>query len=406
MGHHQGRVVFVPFSLPSEEITAQIIQEKKDYLHGTLQKILIPSIERREPFCPLFGTCGGCQLQHINETKQLQYKTEMFYETLRRIGKIKSFPIMPVIPSPHPTHYRSRVQLKVGNGYIGFYQSKSHQIVSVTDCPLLMPALNEALRMVSTFPFLGHLSEIEIQATDRGELLFVLIGRDVPLAPIEHFYNEIQPQFFLRGLLLRGIVLYDWSGRHYWGQDYLIHNILNKRFRVSDRSFFQVNQGILGQLIQSLIAAIATVSSASDHSILELYSGVGTLTRFLAERVKRVVSVEGNPISVEDARWNMTGISNVELITGAITKQILERMAWKGETLLINPPRGGVPSSVLQQMAKFPMKQILYLSCNPVTLTRDVALLLSMGYCLKQIQPFDFFPQTAHLESLTELTRP
>ncbi|MBI3803809.1 MAG: 23S rRNA (uracil(1939)-C(5))-methyltransferase RlmD [Nitrospirae bacterium] len=397
----EGRVVFVPFTIPGETIEARIVRQKKEYAEAEIVTILTPSPERREAPCPVFTVCGGCQLQQLPEEAQLRYKVEAMQEVLARIGKITSVNLLSAIPSPFPFHYRTRTQLKVARGEIGYYRQKSHEIVSIERCPLLIAPLNAALEAMLRSLQRDRLEEIELQAVPAGDFLVVLRGDQFPHDRGEQFYESAR-----QALPLKGVVVGNRRGWHIFGENFLIDTLQEKRFRISERAFSQVNPAVNRLLVERVLKWSAP--TASDR-ILELYSGIGNFTLFLAERAGAVTAVEGNRAAIEDARWNLqsAGLENVTLQTASAQEGM--RRAIKEEAgfsqIFLDPPREGAGKPVMEGIATLAPEKVIYLSCDPATFARDARVLLDRGYEITRLQPFDMFPQTGHLELLAEMRR-
>jgi len=401
LARHEGRVVFVPFTIPGEQIESEVVREKKAYAEGEIVRIIAPSPERREAPCPVFTICGGCQLQQLPEAAQLRYKVEAMREVLARIGKITSYDLLPPVSSPLPFHYRTRTQLKVERGEIGYYRQRSHEIVSIDRCPLLLASLNAAMEAMLRSLQRDRLEEIELQAVPSGDFLVALRGDQFPHERGEPFYESVR-----QDLPLKGVIIGNRRGWHVFGENFLIETVRQKRFRISERAFSQVNPAVNRLLIETVLDRSAP---ASDDRVLELYSGIGNFTLFLAERAGAVTAVEGNRAAVEDARWNLksAGLSNVTLQTASAEEGIRRAIKEKKKynQIFLDPPREGAGRAVMQGIASLAPQKIVYLSCDPATFARDARILLDRGYLLKSLQPFDMFPQTGHLELLAEITR-
>ena len=399
-GRYQGRVIFVPYAIPGEKVAVTITHESKDYAKGEIAEILAPAPERRTPLCPVFTRCGGCQLQNLPEPAQVRYKSEALRDALARIGRLTRFDLLPAVASPHPFYYRTRVRLKAEGGTIGFYQSKSHNIVEIDACPLLIPSLNRIIPFIKKEVPLPNLEEIEMQGADPGdEFLLILRGEKFHLKELEALYAKMGGLFPLRGL-----IAYTKRGRRVIGRDYLFHTLGDKTVRISDQSFSQVNPEVNRALIRTVFEWAAP---AAGDRILELYSGIGNFTLFLSQWAGAVAAVEENPIAVEDARWNLknAGIRNVLLHCGSaeswFKKEGRERRVYN--KVFLDPPREGAAEKTLIGIVRLAPEKIFYLSCEPATLARDLRRLSAHGYSLKRIQPFDMFPQTGRLELLAEV---
>lgn len=401
IARHEERVIFVPFAIPGETVEAEIAAEKKAYSEAEIVRIVTPSSERREAPCPVFTVCGGCQLQHLPEQAQLRYKTDALREVLARIGKITTTDLLPAVPSPLPFHYRTRAQLKVERGELGYYRRKSHRIVPVDRCPLLTAPLNAALEEVLRSLNGDRLEEVVLQGNASGDCLIILRGDQFPSDRGAQFYEAAREE-----LSLKGVIVSNRQGWHTFGENFLIETVRGKRFRVSDRAFSQVNPAVNPLLIET---ALDWIDPAPEDRILELYSGIGNFTLFLAERAGAVTAVEGNRPAVEDARWNLqtAGLHNVVLQISSAEEGA--RRATKEKRpytqVFLDPPREGAGKGVMPSIAFLGARKVTYLSCDPATFARDARYLLDREYRLKRIQPFDMFPQTGHLELLAEFSR-
>jgi 23S rRNA (uracil1939-C5)-methyltransferase len=392
LGRHEGRAVFVPYTAPAETVAVSLRVDKGDYVEGRVTKILVPSPDRRPPPCPLFGECGGCQLQHLTEQAQAQHKADTLAETLTRIGKIADPPLSPVIASPRSFGYRRRARFQVQKGEIGFYRRKSHQIVPVAHCPLLPPTLNDLLTRVRTDLPRDGLNEVELQAGDERGLLVILRGKKVRPETGQRFYEAARADG------VAGVIVERGAKRYRFGSDHLLYRTGAEGWvlRVGDQAFLQINGEANLLVIEALMKEIDP-----NESILELYSGAGNHTLHLARRAASVVAVEVNPTAVGDARHNLRGCSNVTLLNIGVDEAITT--ADPVTRVVLNPPREGASGEVLAGIVKMRPRAISYLSCDPATLARDLAYLCQNGYRLQSVQPFDLFPQTGHIEVLAQL---
>ncbi len=402
LGRIGSRVVFVPYTIPGEQVAVKIDQEKGDYTEGVVEEVLRASPHRRIPPCPVFGACGGCQLQHLPEGLQLEYKLSALTETLHRIGRINPDVMLPPVAAPDAFNYRSRVQLKVENGKIGFYRNKSHLMVPIDHCPLLIPSLNQALSLLGKEAPLSAIDGIEIQGDEEGGLLIIFVGRNIPYEEGARFYESAGKK-----LTLHGLIVYTRRFRYSFGRDYLVYTQSGKTARIRDQSFSQTNSAMNRRLTETVIAWIAP--TPDDH-ILEVYGGAGNFTLALAGHVQWITAIEANPIAYEDARTNMerAGCKNVSFVRASADtgiKEILLRQEKRYHKALLNPPREGVTRTSLMMLSKLSLEKVFYISCNPATFARDVRVLLDAGYRLTRLQSFDMFPQTGHIELLSELVR-
>jgi 23S rRNA (uracil1939-C5)-methyltransferase len=405
------KVIFVPDVLPQEEVRVKLISHRKDYAKATLIDVLTPSPYRRDPPCPVFGTCGGCHLQHMDTSAQAVYKQTVLQETLQRIGQIAISP-QPIMTSSDPYHYRHRVRfrlLREGQSLkMGFYQRGSHELVQVEDCLILNPELKSMMKtlqkpLLGGLPFLHKPTEMHLQYSSYStQVLIVFHGETVKPKGLTEFYADLKKQ-----LPLGGIVVYTKNKeREIRGQPFLLHRLKDMSFRIGDQTFAQPNW-MMNELITDKIMQYAQLKG--QETVLELYSGMGNFSLFLARQARRVISVESNPQAVRDAKYNaqLNHVTNFE-VHHLKAVQDLTRLLKNipaVDLILLDPPRQGAGLDVLKQVCRLRVPRILYLSCDPTTLARDLKFLVQHGYQLGQVQPFDLLPQTYHLEVLVHLEK-
>ena len=405
------QVILIPDVLPGEEVKARLTARRKGYAKAELIEVLTPSPHRCHPPCPVFGTCGGCHLQHMNHTAQLADKQTMLQETLQRMGQISASPL-PMIAAPEPYHYRHRVQFKLlqqGHSLkMGFYQRETHELVTIEGCPILHSEIERALKILQEsiqdgLPFMRHPTEMHLQySAHTGQFLIVFYAEGVMPAGLTEFYTNLKAH-----LPLAGMVAYSQNQRReVRGQPFLLYHLKGMTFRISDQSFAQPNWS-MNQIITDQILAYAQLKG--DETVLELYSGMGNFSLFLAQQARRVISLESSPQAMKDAEYNvrLNQVSHLELHHCHVQKGLTQLLK-NPPTLslvLLDPPRQGAGQSILKQICSLQPTRILYLSCDPTTLTRDLKSLLLQGYHLRRIQPFDLLPQTYHLEVLAELQK-
>ncbi len=405
------KVIFVPDVLPGEEVRVKLISRRKDYAKAALMDVLTPSPYRRHPPCPVFGTCGGCHLQHMDPSAQAAYKQAVLQETLQRIGQITVSP-QPIMTTSDPYHYRHRVQFRLlrdGQSLkMGFYQRESHQLVRVEDCLILYPELEGVMKtlqepLLGGLPFLLNPTEMHLQYSIHStQVLIVFYGEEVKPEGLTEFYTDLKKR-----LPLGGIVVYTKNkGREIRGQPFLLHRLKDMSFRISDQTFAQPNW-TMNELITDKILQYAQLKG--QETVLELYSGMGNFSLFLARQARHVISVESSPQAVKDAKYNaqLNHVANFEIHHLKAEKGLARLLKNRPpiDLILLDPPRQGADSDVLKPVSRLRVPRILYLSCDPTTLARDLKFLVQQGYQLRQIQPFDLLPQTYHLEVLVQLEK-
>jgi len=396
-----GKVVFIPYTLAGDEGWIEITGEKKRYSTARLIQVLKPSPGRVPPPCPYFGTCGGCQWQHIRYSTQVEQKKEILTETLKRLGRLKEIPSVRVAPSPKPYDYRVRVQLKVRGETMGYYQERSHRIIDVEHCPISDPLVNQIIQTLRHQPaVLPHMEEVEINVSPeegKGVLLF----HPHPHAPgTEHLIQDL-----LRGQpALKGIAITYKDGHNLIGDPTLnfILPLSHKRekreleLRISPGSFFQVNP----EQNQTLVQTVLQLSEVTQEDrVLDLYAGAGNLTLSLAMEGGEVLGVEENRMAFQDAQFNAerNGIKNCHFIHGRVEDVLSDGKRKSPDLIVLDPPRTGC-RTILDQVVRLKPKKIIYASCEPTTFARDLLLYSERGYSLQLLDLIDMFPQTYHME--------
>ena len=365
-----GRVVLAPFVLPGETVRLDV----EEGIHAGLVEVLAASPERVEPPCPLFTHCGGCHYQHAPYTFQLARKVEILREQLRRVGKIEYTGEIETVSGP-PLGYRNRAQFHIADGRIGYLAARSHTLVPVTgECPISSPRLNQALAEMrdrlsdSRFPRFVHSLEI---FTNETEIQANALEADRPVARS----------------------FYDWCGSTI-AVDYATSF---GTFRVSPRSFFQVNRFLIEPLVD------AALQGAEGKTALDLYAGVGLFALPLARRFQNVIAVESGSSAARDLEVNAARAELVMQTERARVEDFLPTFAETPDFVLADPPRAGLGKSVVAQLERLAPPRITIVSCDPATLARDLALLA--GYRIERLTLIDLFPQTYHLETIAQLVR-
>jgi 23S rRNA (uracil1939-C5)-methyltransferase len=389
-----GKVVFIPYSAIGDEGWVEIVEEKKTYATGKLIEILAPSSWRVEPPCPYFGTCGGCQWQHIDYAQQTELKKEILKDILMRLGGLKEIPPITAFPSPYPYDYRTRVQLKVKGGKLGYYQERSHQLVNIERCPIAHPLVNEIIPLLRKERFLlSFTKEIEINVSPeegKGVLMFCFLKTSQE-------WETFARQFLKSHPILKGITTLKERRTTSLGEPHLNFTIpLNLTLRNSPGSFFQVN---LKQNEKLILKVLEFSDGQRNERALDLYSGVGNFALPLATVTQEVWGIEESAVAVKDARFNaqFNGIENGEFIRGKVEDVLKKWKKEKPDLIILDPPRTGSKGAV-DQVAGLKPKRIVYVSCEPTLLARDLCLFSDRGYFLRELALIDMFPQTYHME--------
>jgi 23S rRNA (uracil1939-C5)-methyltransferase len=403
-----GKVLFIPYTVKGDKACVEIVEEKKYYSFGKLSKLTASSPWRTDPPCPYFGICGGCQWQHIDYSAHGELKKDILQEILKRLGGLKEIPPIAVVPSFDPYGYRVRVQLRVREKAIGYYQIRSHHVVDIDHCPISHPLVNQMiLSFRRELHFFFRMEEIEINVSpEEGKAIFILSPRSLPKG-----WEDFLEEFFRARSILKGCAIVRRNGFSLIGDPYLNFTVtLNParegrrlRLRTSPRSFFQVNLRLNEGLIQTVLE-FSDVKK--DERVLDLYAGIGNFTLPLAAQAKEVVGIEESRSAVEDARFNIeeNGIRNCDFRHGRVEDLLKHRVTPGPDLIVLDPPRTGC-NKITDQIAGLKPKRIVYTSCEPTTFARDLRLFSEKGYHLQRLTLIDMFPQTYHMEVVGLLQR-
>lgn len=384
-----GRAVFVPFGLPGELVKVRVVDRKPGHLRAELVKVLEPSPQRIPPKCTHFGLCGGCSYQQLSYPAQLQVKTDILRDQLVRIGKIPDPPLQPMVASPLAWNYRNNIQFHLTpDGKLGYFQADGRGVFPINECHLPEQVLNQLWPGLEFDPNLG-LERIALRLGLEDEAMLVL----------ESSSSEV-PELELKT---------DLSVVHQTGEDLVVMagepaltiSVKARLFRVSAASFFQVNIGMAGKMVEHLLEHLPV---SSDTTLLDVYCGVGLFSAFFAGRVRRLIGIEASTSACEDFAANLDEFDNVELYE-APAELVLPALQLTADITILDPPRAGLDKRALQALLDLAPAQIAYVSCDPSTLARDLARLIAGGYRLAQVTPFDLFPQTYSIESISILSR-
>jgi 23S rRNA (uracil1939-C5)-methyltransferase len=425
VGRIDGLVVFVTGPLPGERVTVRITSVKAKYAVGDVLEYATASELRAEPFCGVFGVCGGCQVQHLAYPAQLSWKEQIVRNALRRIGGFADVKVEHPVGMAYPKAYRNKMALVVqdapGGTRLGFYQARSHELVPIDGCPVVVPQLDAAIaglhaaaadpRTAAAFGGVKH--AIVRVGTASGQAVLSLsterhCGAIAAAAPalatlipgIVGISNSFEPRN--ANAVLGRKMAYVWGARE---MEEVIENV---RFRVSPASFFQVNSEMVGKIFRFMEAGLRP----KVRKVVDLYCGAGTFAIFFASRGAQVVGIEENPAAVREANLNaeLNGVTGrARFITGRVEGAVADpagRAALRGaDIVFLDPPRKGSDEATLHAIAAAAVDNVWYLSCNPATLARDLHTFGSKGYVPGIVQPFDMFPQTGHVETFVTLHR-
>lgn len=424
VGHYDGFAIFIDGALPGELVEAKVTSCQKRYAKGKLLNVLSASPDRTPPPCPLFERCGGCQIMHLSYQKQLETKRQRVIDAFERIGQFKGIAVEPCIASPSPLAYRNKIQMPVrntpnGEVIFGLYAKGSHNLVEVDYCEIHCPLgekifqaaasiiKKSSLRAYDPASRQGELRHLLIksaQQTQEGLVILVTHGpKTADLVAIGEKLIQSCPE-------VKGVVhnRNERGDNVILGEDYTLlagslsieEQLCGLTFKISPASFFQVNPMQAENMYEQ---AIAFAGLTGTETVLDAYCGVGTLALIFAKKAKKVIGIDCVGAAIEDAMENgkLNGIDNAEFLCGDVKRKVKDLADI--DLVLLNPPRQGCEAEVLQQVHAVNPQVIIYISCDPATLARDLSILMPLGYTVETVQPFDMFPQTAHVETVVKL---
>ena len=373
MAYHNGQEVFVLGGIPGERVVAEVIRVRRKYVAARVVEVLEASADRVAPPCGYYGECTGCQWQHLSYPAQLQAKQTKVIDALQRIAGFHDAPVLPVLASPEQYGYRNHARFTVGReGGLGFVNRETRRFVQIDRCMLMHAGINRLLEELQDK--CGETTQLAIRAgKETGDFL-------------------VQPTLKNPEIAIPT------------GQKHYLESVGGREFRVASPSFFQVNIEQAGRLVQVVREAL---DLAGNEVLLDAYTGVGTFAILLAPYVKKVYAVEESSAAVADARENAAGLDNVEFLLGK-AEDVMAEVAGLTEppdVVLLDPPRAGCHAEVLHRIIGLNPPRLVYVSCDPETLSRDLKILCNGHYSIDRIQPLDMFPQTHHVESVAVLTR-
>ncbi len=388
LGHlPDGRAAFLPFTLPGEVVRARLLREGSGFARMQVVEVLEAATGRIQPRCPHFGVCGGCHYQHMDYPAQLAAKQAILQETLVRTAHIVDPPLRPIVASPHPWNYRNHVQFHLDrSGQLCFVGSDDRSLMPVTECLLPEPGLDEIWRRLQFEPDLG-LERVSLRLGVDDSVMVMLASPEVPALELEAGLSVVH----LQGD--EAVVLA--------GDEALVMEVNSRLFRVSATSFFQVNTSIAGSMVSHLVER---VSVKPGTPMLDVFCGVGLFSAFFAARGAQVTGIELSPAACDDFSVNLDEFEGVSLYQ-ASAAEVLPSLDLNPQVVLLDPPRAGLEARVVEALLAKAPQQIAYISCDPATLGRDLARLIAGGYRLLEVTPFDLFPQTYHIESISLLEK-
>lgn len=426
-----GMAVFVPSSAVGDILDVRIVKVLKNYAFGIIENIIEPSTDRIMPDCELSKKCGGCILRHISYEAELRFKKQRVIDSVTRIGGIDASLVREIVPSDCMNNYRNKAQLPVsydsdGKVTVGFYAQRSHRVVSIKSCALqsvqfepIIEAFLEFANKYNIVPYdekshsglLRHLYLRHAMATQEIMVCIVINGTKIP------HENELCELLLKSSSQIKTIVINENKEktnvitgkkcRAIYGEGYITDRLCGLSFRISPLSFYQVNRT---QAEKLYTAAKQYANLNQSETLVDLYCGTGTIGLTMANEVKNLIGVEIVPQAIEDAKINasINGINNAEFFCGDAANAA-EKLAIQGikpDCVIIDPPRKGCDSDLIETITdRFMPSRVVYVSCDPATLARDLKQFEGRGYIVQELTPFDMFPRTGHVECVVLLTK-
>lgn len=443
VGRADGFTLFIQGALPGETVRAKVLKVKKQYGYAKLMELVESSSARVEPSCAIYKECGGCQLQHYNYAEQLEWKRQHVVDSLTRIGKLAvadsegegvgqgGIVVHPTVGMDDPWRYRNKAQVPVGeNGpsgdmIAGFYARGSHRIIDTDNCLIQHSGNDEVIRAVKRIGrelgvslyneetgrgLLRHI--VSRKGFVTGELMVVLVTNGKMLPQADRWIERIREELPAVRSIVQNInerstnVIFGDETRVLWGSEVIYDELDGIRFAISARSFYQVNPA---QTVALYRKAVEYAGLTGTETVIDAYCGIGTISLFLARQAGRVYGVEIVPEAIEDAASNakLNGIDNAEFEAGP-AEVVIPRWREEGITadvIVVDPPRKGCDQALLDTINAMKPERVVYVSCNPSTLARDLRILEDGGYRTIEVTPVDMFPWTTHVESVVLLHR-
>ena len=422
VGRINGLAVFVSGALPQETVKIKIVKVKKNYAYGKLLEILEPSKDRRVPPCPYFPRCGGCQLQHMSYEAQLLFKENKVRDALERIGGLSDVTVAPTVGMAYPFHYRTKAQIPVGTAEggpkIGFYAARSHDIVPIDHCVIQSELMDEIISCVKKFMQTYHVSaydEINHRGIIRhimiregrfsGEIMVCIVINAKSLPHQNALAEDLAKIDRMASIVIninqeRTNVVLGQQCKVIWGKPDIIEKINGIAYHISALSFFQVNPAQTCKLYDK---ALELANLDQEKTVLDLYCGLGSISLLAAQKAKSVLGIEIVPQAVADAKRNAqyNHVNNARFLAGQAEKilpKLVEEEDYRADVAILDPPRKGCDKAVIQALTKIRPQRIVYISCDPATLARDIKEFTQEGYLLSFAQPFDMFGFNFHCE--------
>lgn len=422
VGRAEGIAVFVPYTIVGEVVKTHIIKVNKNYAVGRLIEVITPSEMRVKAECPYFYKCGGCQLWHMDYAAELEYKQGKVEDCIKRIAGLDT-PVSKIIRAKEISRYRNKVQLPVSDKGIGFYRRNSHDVIDIDDC-LLQPAeiklvADTIRKWIKTYDAdaydevkkSGDIRHIYTRNCDSGITVVIVSRREELKNKDELVSMLLETKLNISGIILNinpretNVVL---GGKNIvlWGSDKACDNLGGLKFEISPHSFYQVNKA---QMLRLYTEAKRMASLSGKENLWDIYCGIGTIGQFMADKCSTLTGIEVVPEAIKNAERNaeFNNIKNARYCCGEAERLApkLVKSGLKPDVVILDPPRKGCDLKLLDAVVNTNPKRIVYISCKPSTLARDLKQLASAGYLPREITPVDMFPRTAHVETVVQLTK-
>ncbi|MEG0707908.1 MAG: 23S rRNA (uracil(1939)-C(5))-methyltransferase RlmD [Cellulosilyticaceae bacterium] len=428
IGKIEDFTVFVPNAVKGDHIEVRIIKVKKNFGFGKLIQIITPSPIRGEVKCKVADKCGGCQLQHISYESQLEWKTQKVKNAIERIGGLKGIEVKDTLGMADPFYYRNKAQypIRLENGEIkiGFFANKSHRVIPTDTC-MIQDRRNEQIIEILKKFLIEYKIAIYDEVSHKGLVRHLVVKtgyytNEIMICLVMNGHKLPNQEILIERLLsvpgIKSIVLNHNTARTnvilssemtvIHGENFIVDTIGELKFKISPLAFFQVNPVQTKVLYDK---ALEYADLTGSETVWDAYCGIGTISLFLAQKAKKVYGVEIIEAAIENARANaeLNGISNADFFAGR-AEEVIPTMYQEGiiaDTIVVDPPRKGCDVKLLETLVEMSPKKIVYVSCDPATLARDLAYLCEQGYKVEEVQPVDMFPQTTHVETVVLMTK-